>query len=79
MKKLPIGLAVHVFGHANQAPFEEISDDGIIIDNTKGYLVQLTKGRENLIFKRKELIPKEPIASDKPKKEKLRPYDPFDL
>ena len=85
MKKLPIGLAVHVQGHANQFPHEEINDQGIILDNTRGYLVQLKHGRENLIFKRRELTPLEPLdtkprtALPKRKKDKVHPFDPFDL
>jgi hypothetical protein len=55
MKKIPIGAAVKVDGPANQWPFERIVDVGIIIDNTKGYLVKLWRNRENLIFKRRDL------------------------
>lgn len=55
MMKIAIGTKVHVDGQANQWPFERIVDDGIILDNTKGYLVQLKQHRENLIFKRKDL------------------------
>jgi hypothetical protein len=55
MKKIPIGTAVHVDGPANQHPFERVVDDGIVLDNTKGYLVQLKQHRENLIFKRRDL------------------------
>jgi hypothetical protein len=55
MKKIPIGTEVHVDGQANQWPFERIVDTGIVLDNSKGYLVQLKQHRENLIFKRKDL------------------------
>ena len=55
MKKIPIGTKVHVDGQANQYPFERIVDDGIVLDNIKGYLVALNQHRENLIFKRKDL------------------------
>ena len=57
MKKLPIGQRVHVDGPANQWPFERVVGDGIIIDNAKGYLVQLIRNREILIFKRRDLSP----------------------
>lgn len=55
MKKIPVGTPVKVDGQANQWPFERIVDNGIILDNTKGYLVKLERNRENLIFKRNEL------------------------
>ena len=55
MTKITIGTSVHVDGQSPQYPFERIVDDGIILDNTKGYLVQLQRHRENLIFKRNEL------------------------
>jgi hypothetical protein len=55
MKKIPIGATVKVDGPANQWPFERIVDAGIVVDNTKGYLVTLRAKRENLIFKRRDL------------------------
>lgn len=55
MKKIPIGATVHVDGQTNQWPFERIVDDGIVLDNQKGYLVKLKKHRENLMFKRRDL------------------------
>lgn len=60
MKKIPIGTPVKVDGPANQWPFERIADKGIILDNSKGYLVQLKNSAENLIFKRRDLsvVPK---------------------
>ena len=57
MTKIEIGTRVKVDGQANQYPFERIVDEGIVLDNAKGYLVQLKKGRENLIFKRYDLTP----------------------
>lgn len=58
MRKIPIGTEVEVDGQANQWPFERIVDTGIILDNIKGYLVELKNNRENLIFKRSELTSK---------------------
>ena len=55
MKKIPIGATVKVDGPANQWPFERIVDGGIVVDNTRGYLVTLRQHRENLIFKRRDL------------------------
>ena len=57
MTKIEIGTRVKVDGKANQPPFERIVDEGEVLDNTKGYLVKLKKDRENLIFKRSELMP----------------------
>jgi len=62
MKKIPIGTLVEVDGPANQYPYERIVDTGIVLDNARGYLVQLTQHRENLIFRRKDLTPFEPSA-----------------
>lgn len=58
MKKIAIGEKVHVDGQANQWPFERVVDDGVILDNAKGYLVKLKQHRENLIFKRRDLTSK---------------------
>lgn len=55
MKKIPIGTKVFVDGPANQWPFERIVDDGVILDNRKGYLVKLKTLRENLMFHRCDL------------------------
>jgi len=55
MKKIPIGATVYVDGPANQWPFERIVDDGVILDNHKGYLIQLKHRRENLMFHRRDL------------------------
>lgn len=59
--KIPIGARVHVDGMANQWPFERVVDDGTILDNMRGYLVQLDQHRENLRFFRRdiELLTKE--------------------
>lgn len=56
MKKIPIGTIVKVDGQANQWSFERIVDSGTVLDNRRGYLIQLNSRRENLIFKRTDLI-----------------------
>ena len=67
MKRIPIKTRVHVNGAANQWPFERIVDTGIILDNCNsarsGYLVQLLEHRENLIFRRRDLVPIAPSQS----------------
>lgn len=56
MRILPNDTKVSVSGPANQWPFERICDTGVILGHTKrGYLVRLIRGRENLIFKRRDL------------------------
>ena len=79
--KIPIGAKVEVDGPANQAPFERIVDFGEVLDNAKGYLVKLHRNRENLIFKRRDLyeVKAEVAKQAKPAKEKVQPFDPFNL
>ena len=88
-KRIPIGAVVTVAGPANQPPFELVQDTGIILDNQNGYLVQLHKGRENQIFRRKDLIYDPELYKDaaessqlptqKKAKKQPQPYDPFNL
>jgi hypothetical protein len=79
MTKLPIGTKVRVDGPANQPPYEQIEDEGIILDNQDKYLVQLIKGRENLMFRRMHLTPLEPVPKTTRKTKIQQPFDPFDL
>lgn len=56
--KIPVDSRVAVSGTSNQWPYERISDTGTVIarDNRKRpYLVALDKGRENLLFFRRDL------------------------
>jgi hypothetical protein len=55
--KLSVGSIVHVDGPANQPPFERIVDEGVILswERQHGYLVQLHRHKENLLFRRQDL------------------------